>query len=45
MTGAAKPSTATPMASALEVGHPGALDWSDSADVVVVGWGAAGACG
>ena len=44
MTGAAKPSTATPMASALEVDHPGALDWSDSADVVVVGWGAAGAC-
>lgn len=42
MTG--RHSTVTPVAPALEVDHPGALDWNDSADVVVVGWGAAGAC-
>ena len=44
MTGRAKPSTVTPIAPALEVDNASAIDWSDSADVVVVGWGAAGAC-
>jgi len=36
-------STVTPIEAALEVASPEALAWSDSADVVVVGWGAAGA--
>lgn len=36
-------STVTPIEAALEVESPEALVWSDSADVVVVGWGAAGA--
>jgi 3-oxo-5alpha-steroid 4-dehydrogenase len=39
-----KPSTVTPIAPALEIDAIDAIDWSDSADVVVVGWGAAGAC-
>lgn len=39
-----KISTATPIAPALEVSHPDEVRWRDSADVVVVGWGAAGAC-
>ena len=39
-----RPSTVTPIAPALEVDDASAVDWSDSADVVVVGWGAAGAC-
>lgn len=39
-----KMSTVTPIAPALEVSHPDDVRWSDSADVVVVGWGAAGAC-
>lgn len=39
-----RPSTVTPVAPALEVDNASAVDWSDSADVVVVGWGAAGAC-
>jgi len=37
-------STVTPIEPALEVESAEALDWSDSADVLVVGWGAAGAC-
>ena len=37
-------STVTPIAPALEVNDASAVDWSESADVVVVGWGAAGAC-
>ena len=36
--------TTTPIAAALEVDDAAALDWSDTAEVVVVGWGAAGAC-
>ncbi|HRD83755.1 MAG TPA: FAD-binding protein, partial [Rubrivivax sp.] len=36
--------TTTPIAAALEVDDVAALDWSDTAEVVVVGWGAAGAC-
>ena len=40
----ARTSTVTPIAPALEVADASAVDWSDSADVVVVGWGAAGAC-
>ena len=40
----ARASTVTPIAPALEVDDASAVDWSDSADVVVVGWGAAGAC-
>ena len=39
-----RPSTVTPIAPALEVDDASAVDWSDSFDVVVVGWGAAGAC-
>ncbi|WP_029527753.1 FAD-binding protein [Polaromonas glacialis] len=39
-----RPSTVTPIAPALEVDDASAVNWSDSADVVVVGWGAAGAC-
>lgn len=39
-----KISTVTPIVPALEVSHPDEVRWSDSADVVVVGWGAAGAC-
>ena len=39
-----RPSTVTPIAPALEIDDASAVDWSDSADVVVVGWGAAGAC-
>ncbi len=39
-----RPSTVTPIAPALEVDDASVVDWSDSADVVVVGWGAAGAC-
>ena len=39
-----RPTTVTPIALALEVDDASAVDWSDSADVVVVGWGAAGAC-
>ncbi|MDE1926061.1 MAG: FAD-binding protein [Burkholderiales bacterium] len=41
---ATEKSTVTPIEPALEVGSAAELDWSDSADVVVVGWGAAGAC-
>lgn len=37
-------STVTPIDPVLEVEDASAVDWSDSADVVVVGWGAAGAC-
>ncbi len=37
-------STVTPIAPALEVDDAAAVAWSDSADVIVVGWGAAGAC-
>lgn len=37
-------STVTPIEPALFIDEPDELDWSDSADVVVVGWGAAGAC-
>lgn len=38
-----KTSTVTPIAPALEIADVGELDWSENADVVVVGWGAAGA--
>ncbi|MDB5730681.1 MAG: delta 4,5-alpha steroid dehydrogenase, partial [Variovorax sp.] len=44
MSGNRRPSTVTPIAPALEVEDAQAVDWSDSADVIVVGWGAAGAC-
>lgn len=37
-------STVTPIEPALEVEDAEALEWSDCAEVVVVGWGAAGAC-
>lgn len=40
----AKRSTVTSIAPALEIGDAGELAWSEGADVVVVGWGAAGAC-
>ena len=36
--------TVTPVEPALEVTDAAEVQWSDSADVVVVGWGAAGAC-
>lgn len=44
MTHGARLSTITPIEPALEVDDADAIDWSDVADVVVVGWGAAGAC-
>lgn len=44
MTRPAKVSTVTPIAAALEIDDLNAIEWSDNADVVVVGWGAAGAC-
>lgn len=37
-------STVTPIEAELIVDDPGEVAWSDAADVVVVGWGAAGAC-
>ncbi len=36
--------TVTPIGPPLEVDSAAELDWADEADVVVVGWGAAGAC-
>lgn len=36
--------TVTPIDPPREVASPGDVDWSDAADVLVVGWGAAGAC-
>lgn len=39
----AKISTVTPIAPALEVNHADEVTWSEAADVLVVGWGAAGA--
>ncbi|SFA82437.1 3-oxo-5alpha-steroid 4-dehydrogenase [Collimonas sp. OK607] len=40
----ARPGTTTEIAPPLLLDDAAQLDWSDSADVVVVGWGAAGAC-
>ena len=37
-------STVTPIEPALEIENVNAINWRESADVVVVGWGAAGAC-
>ncbi len=37
-------STVTPIEAPLDVGHADEVSWSEAADVVVVGWGAAGAC-
>ena len=37
-------STVTPVEPALLVEDANSLDWSESADVLVIGWGAAGAC-
>lgn len=39
-----KISTVTPIDPPLEVADAASVNWSASADVVVVGWGAAGAC-
>lgn len=39
-----KTSTVTPIEDVLEVADDGAVAWSDSAEVLVIGWGAAGAC-
>lgn len=36
--------TTTPIEPALEVNNPNEIVWSDSTEVLVVGWGAAGAC-
>ena len=36
--------TSTPVEPALDVDDAGGIEWSDEAEVVVVGWGAAGAC-
>jgi len=44
MTKTSRPSTVTPIAPPLEVHDASAVDWRDCADVLVVGWGAAGAC-
>lgn len=41
--GKARTSTVTPIEPALVVAGADAVQWSDSADVLVVGWGAAGA--
>lgn len=38
------PGTVTPIEAERLVDDPGEIDWNDAADVVVVGWGAAGAC-
>lgn len=40
----AKPTTTTSVETEYLVDHPDAVAWSQSADVLVVGWGAAGAC-
>ena len=37
-------STVTPIEPALEIDNVKDIDWKETADVVVVGWGAAGAC-
>lgn len=37
-------STVTPVEPALDVASADELDWNDEADVIIVGWGAAGAC-
>ncbi|WP_144006807.1 FAD-dependent oxidoreductase, partial [Pelomonas sp. KK5] len=34
----------TPISPPLQIASPDALAWDDAADVIVVGWGAAGAC-
>ncbi|HPU16812.1 MAG TPA: FAD-dependent oxidoreductase, partial [Polymorphobacter sp.] len=39
----ARVSTVTPIASVLDVADASELSWSETADVIVVGWGAAGA--
>jgi 3-oxo-5alpha-steroid 4-dehydrogenase len=39
----ARVDTVTPILPALQVGHADELPWAESADVLVVGWGAAGA--
>ena len=39
-----KTSTVTPIEPPLDIDRAESLAWSDSADVLVVGWGAAGAC-
>lgn len=39
-----KKSTVTPIEAALDIEAAEQLAWDDSADVLVVGWGAAGAC-
>lgn len=41
---AKRQSTVTPILPPLLVDAADAVDWSDAADVLVVGWGAAGAC-
>lgn len=41
---ASRTSTVTPIEPALEVEDATAVDWSERAEVLVVGWGAAGAC-
>lgn len=43
-TGTARTATVTPILPALDIDAVGDLAWSDSADVLVVGWGLAGAC-
>ena len=40
----ARADTATLIEPPLEVDDPESVEWSESADVVIVGWGAAGAC-
>ena len=39
-----RPSTVTPIEPPLWVDSAAGVEWSDGADVLVVGWGAAGAC-
>ncbi|BDI06186.1 FAD-binding protein [Sphaerotilus microaerophilus] len=41
---APRTSTVTPIEPALEVEDATAVDWSERAEILVIGWGAAGAC-
>lgn len=44
MNSPARPSTSTAVLEPLDVASPEGLDWQGEDDVIVVGWGAAGAC-
>ena len=44
MSASPRTSTVTPVEPALLIEDPDSLNWSEGADVLVIGWGAAGAC-